>query len=78
MREISLVKITAVQKADVFYEHLIIPYGILKFLYTDSGPQFDSKFFCVICKLLKIKLTKTTVYHIHSIGQVEHFEEIIV
>lgn len=43
---------TSTQLAEMFMEHLIMPYDIPTFLLTYKGPQFSSKFFGTLGGLL--------------------------
>lgn len=77
-RAIPTSKTASTHAANIFFEHWVIPYGIPKYLLTDNGPQFTSKFFAMICSLLGVKHLTTTAYHPQTKGQVEHYNKTIV
>ena len=47
-------------------------------LHSDQGRQFESRVVHEVCKLLKIRKTKTTPYHPQCDGQVERFNRILL
>lgn len=56
-------KTTALQAANMFLDHWVMPYGIQSFLFTDNGPEFLNKLFTTFCIVLDLKRLITTAYH---------------
>lgn len=52
-------------------EQWISRFGVMQYLHTDQGREFESKVFQALCSLLGIKKTRTTPYHPQSDGLVE-------
>lgn len=59
---IPVPKNSALHAANLFLDHWIIPLDILKYLLTDNGPRFVSKFLQSVGKQLEIKQLNTTSY----------------
>ena len=65
------------QKAEVVAKTLvhefISNFGVPLEIHTDQGKNFESVLFREVCRLLEIKKTRTTPYHLASNGLVERF-----
>uniref|UniRef100_A0A8C2IA21 Gypsy retrotransposon integrase-like protein 1 n=1 Tax=Cyprinus carpio TaxID=7962 RepID=A0A8C2IA21_CYPCA len=59
--------------AHCLFEDYILIHGIPESLHSDQGRQFESEVVSTLCRLLKIKKTRTTAYHPASDGMVERF-----
>lgn len=60
---------TATDVVNALFNHWVIRYNIPKFLLTDSGPQFGSKFFATICLYLGVKSLTMTEYRPQKNGR---------
>jgi len=56
----------------------ILRYGVPLTIHSDQGPEFESKLFACICKLLGIDKTRTTPYNPSSNGEVERLNRSIL
>ena len=61
----------AVTVATKLIEEWISRFGVMQYLHTDQGREFESKLFTELCHLLEIRKTRTTPYHPQSDGMVE-------
>jgi hypothetical protein len=77
-RTVPLRTTTALVVAKAFCTHWVYAYGIPKFLLSDNGTQFTSKFFLEVCRELGIAKVFTTAYHPQTNGQVERFNRTIL
>ena len=68
-----LVNHTAQTVADVLMEQFVSRFGIPRKIHSDQGREFESKLIAELCKLLRIKKTRTTPYNPKSDGLVERF-----
>lgn len=64
--------------AKVFVEEIICHHCTPEKLLTDQGPNFTSKLFQDMCKLLEIDKSQTTAYHSESNGIIERNQQIIM
>ena len=64
---------TAQTVADVMMEQFVSRFGIPQKIRSDQGREFESKLIFELCKLLRIKKTRTTPYNPKSDGLVERF-----
>jgi transposase InsO family protein len=62
---------TAQTVADVYVTEWVSRYGVGKELHTDQAPEFESRLFAEIMRLLGVKKTRTTPYRPQSDGSVE-------
>lgn len=69
-------KRTATNVANIFFDHLLFPYGISAYIFTDNGTQFDRKCFATTCSLLCVKQLIRTAYHSQMRGQAKRFSKI--
>ncbi len=53
-------------------------YGFPAKLHSDRGQNFESKTIRNLCKIAKIKKTRTTPYHPMGNGQVERFNQTLI
>ena len=67
----SLPNQEAVTIAKVITNHFVPHHGTPYYFHTDQGPNFESRLFAEVCKLLKIEKTRTTPFHPQSDGQSE-------
>ena len=63
--------------AEVLMEQFISRFGVPKQIHSDQGREFESKLMAELCKLLKIKKTRTTPYNPKSDGLVERFNRTV-
>ena len=63
--------VTAVEAAELFYNHVIRHQGVPKAIISDRGTQFTSAFFRSVCSQLSIKQKLSTAYHPQTDGQSE-------
>ena len=61
------------EMARAFIFNWISRFGVPQEMSSDRGPQFTSKLWSAICKLLGTHLNKTTAYHAQANGLVERF-----
>ena len=59
--------------AEVLMEQFISRFWVPKQIHSDQGREFESKLMAELCKLLKMKETRTTPYNPKSDGPVERF-----
>ena len=77
-RTVPLRTISAYLVARAFCDHWVFAYGSPRYVLTDNGTQFTSKFFLAVCRELGIAKVFTTAYHPQANGQVERFNRTIV
>ena len=77
-RAIPLRNTKAVTTAKTFLEAWVYAYGPPRFLLTDNGRNFTSKFFQSICLAVGTKNLFTTAYHPQTNGQAERFNRTLV
>jgi hypothetical protein len=70
--------ITALAVTKAFCSHWIFAFGPPKFLLSNNGLQFVSKFFLEVCRELGIARVFTTAYNPQTNGQVERFNRTIL
>ena len=68
---------TAVTIADKLLEEFMFRFGIARQIHTDQGSEFDSDLVHEVCRLLRIKKTRTTAYRPQSDGLVERHNRTI-
>ena len=59
--------------AVAFVEHWVYKFGSPARLISDNGPQFVSRFFKAVCRLIGVKTVPTTAYHPETNGQTERY-----
>lgn len=69
----ALPNIEAKTVAAKIVEEFIVRLGVPEVMHSDQGPQYESRLFQEMCKLLDIQKTHTTPYHPQSDGMVERF-----
>lgn len=69
----GLPDMTAYTVAKTFVAHYISRFGVPARITTDQGPQFESKLFLELTKLLGVHRIRTSPYHPQSNGLVERF-----
>lgn len=62
---------TAIDLAELYYEHCFRHQGLPDSIVSDRGPQFVSEFWGTLCALLQIKRKLSTAYHPETDGQTE-------
>ena len=65
----------AITVADCLVTEVVLRFGAPYQLHSDQGPNFESKLFQEMCRLLGIAKTRTTAYHPQSDGLVERFNK---
>lgn len=78
MRAILIVKITATLVAHIFFHDWVRQYGILDGLFSQTGQQFVSKCFTLLCRYLGVKGSTSTSYHPHTNGEVWKWKNSLV
>ena len=73
MEAFALPNHTALTVADVLVTQIICRYGCMEQLHSDMGPEFESRLFQEVCRLLGIKKTRTTPYRPQCDAVVERF-----
>jgi len=68
-------KINASQTADLFMKNVYKLHGLPERMVTDRGPQFTSKFWTAIFKLLKVDTILSSAYHPQTDGQSERVNQ---
>ena len=63
--------LTADQCAQLLLDNIYKQFGLMDKIISDQGPQFAAKSFLDLLKLLKIKSSLTTAYHLQSDGATE-------
>ena len=66
---------TALEVAQILYEHVFKDHGLPRQIISDRGTQFASKVFQEFCKILGIKSTMSTAYHPQTDGQTERVNQ---
>lgn len=69
---------TAKTTARALFECFFLHYGFPAKLHSDRGQNFESKTIRNLCKIAKIKKTRTTPYHPMGNGQVERFNQTLI
>ena len=69
--------ITADQTASLFLKHVIRLHGLPDDIVSDRGPQFASRFWSCLFKLLGTKTNLSSAYHPQSDGQTERVNQIL-
>lgn len=77
-RAIPVTTVSMKSTGTALFDNLIIPYGILTYVLTDNGLQFELKLFETITVPLGIKDLRTNASHPSSSCQVERFSQTIV
>ena len=67
--------ITAVGSAWQFRDNVWKHHGLLTRIFSDRGRQFTAEFTTELYRLLGIKATKTTAYHLQVDGQTERVNQ---
>ena len=62
---------TAQTVADVMVQEFVARYGLPRSLHSDQGRGFESQLIAELCKLLRVKKTRTVPYNPKSDGMVE-------
>ena len=63
--------VTALQTAQLYFDHVYRHYGLPEQIISDRGPQFASHVFQELCNLTGIRSTMSTAYHPQTDGQAE-------
>ena len=75
---VPLRNVTAWTLAKAFCDHWAFIFGPPKYLLSDNGGQFISKFFQSVCNILGTRNLFTTSYHPQTNGQVERYNRTIL
>jgi len=67
--------ITAIGSARQFRDNMWKHHGLPTHILSDRGPQFTAEFTTELYRLLGIKASKTTVYHLQADGQTERVNQ---
>lgn len=73
---LSSIKVQPVAKA--FCDHWVYDFGPPRYVLSDNGKQFASKFFVAVCNTLRIRNLVTSAYHPQTNGQTERFNRTIL
>lgn len=68
-RVVPMSKTTSPYIAAVMLNQWILPYGTLRIILSDNGPQFVAVFWTTVCSILCIQRKMTTALHPHQNGQ---------
>ena len=60
------------------YDGFFAEFGLPRQLHSDLGKNFESKLFCELCLLARIKKSHTTVFHPQSDGQTERMNRTLL
>ena len=60
---------------DILVRQVICQWGVLMFIHSDRGTQFESELFKQLCTYLGITKSKTTTYRPQSDGMIERIED---
>lgn len=63
--------------ASIFFANWISTYGIPRYLLSENGPQFLSKFFKALCGYFVFNELDTTACHPHTNGHTERYNKTI-
>lgn len=74
---VALCKITAIGVVSPILEAWAACYGPPDTILSDQGPQFMSKFFIAVVKMLGTETVRTTAYHPRTNGQLERYNRTI-
>jgi transposase InsO family protein len=77
-RTVPLRSISTFTVAGSFCEQWVFFYGAPRYVLTDNGTQFTTKFFVAVCRELGIGKVFTTAYHHQTNVQVARFNRTIV
>ena len=78
VQTVPLRNVTAWTLAKAFCDHWAFVFGPPKYLLSDNGGQFISKFFQSVCNILGTRNLFTTAYHPQTNGQVERYNRTIL
>ena len=67
--------IDALGTAQIFIDHVWKQFGLPDIIISDRGPQFTSRGFQEMCKLLKINHRMSTAYHPQTDGETERVNQ---
>jgi transposase InsO family protein len=68
----------ATTTAKALYDNFIVHYSFPERLHSDQGRNFESSIIRELCKLAKIKKSRTTPYHPEGNGSVERFNQTLL
>jgi len=60
------------------YDGFFAEFGLPRQLHSDLGKNFESKLFCELCLLARIKKSHTTAFHPQSDGQTERMNRTLL
>ena len=69
--------LTAVDLAQLFFEHVECCFGMPRGIVTDRDSHITSEFWCEICKIKIIKRQMLTAHHLQTDGQSEALNRVI-
>lgn len=75
---VSLTSVSADTLSKAFVDHWVLVCGPSKWLLSDNGSQFTSRFFRHGCETLNLSKLFTTTYNPNCSGQIERFIRTIV
>ena len=67
--------INALGAARLYLMHVWKHHSLPRQVVSNRGPQFVAEFTCELYRLLGIKLSATTAYHLQGDGQTEHVNQ---
>jgi len=77
-KTVPLRDIRARTVAKAFCDHWVFNFGPPRYVLSDNGKQFASKFFLSVCSTLRIRNLFTSAYHPQTNGQTERFNRTIL
>lgn len=78
VKAVPLKSISAYAVARAFCEHWVFNYGPPRYVLSDDGKQFASKFFIAVCGIPRVRNLFTSTYHPQTNGQTERFNRTIL
>ncbi|KAL9972949.1 hypothetical protein ACROYT_G019349 [Oculina patagonica] len=64
--------------AKLLWENILVNFGFPQRLHSDQGRDFESRIIRDLCKVARIKKTRTTPYHPQGNGQTERFNRTLL
>jgi len=69
--------ITGGETTKLFMDNVYRYYGLLEDIIFDRGPQFISKFWQFLFKILQVKIKLSSTFHLQTDGQIKQVNQIL-